>query len=444
MSALSLDKPLPALPDERSEIHSDVLVEDFEGYLDILSYLHRGLPLRPEAEQDPGSDRERPATPSQVIVNPAPKEEEWVSTRPVSQTSSSQATSAFSDELRRLRSRTPSGAPTRSTSVSGKTVTPKSSHESEWGIRGGKPALSGLGFASRIEEVSEPGTASPVLTPDRRSTAVPQVCYHCGRDPTGRDVKETSGSPTTILEISKLNSPSEGALRKDRGPKITAEDDQGQRYALYTETSHFKLFEDEEEMGDKMPKTPENGAILDFSSPLARPSNPDPYATTYSSPDEIPKQRQRAEIEIEDGVETYNDSENTPPSNLLADTSLLKRVSGHSPYMSSKSPSYRVEPSGTTDEREFGTEISPDTSFWKNPEGVILVYQGVEVAGKETFYGSDINYLGSFYDDDEGSSGLGSRRESSNDLVGTGSGLAMIPEGRSSDDLWDDEAFDDR
>ncbi|KAJ4424701.1 hypothetical protein N0V82_000629 [Gnomoniopsis sp. IMI 355080] len=441
-NTLSLDKPLPATPDDRNEVENDVLVQDFEGYLDILAYLQRGLPSRPKVEQGPRPERGTSPAPVQAVLTPAPKEEEWMSTRPVSQTSSYKTVSAASDELRRLKSLSPSGAPTRCTSVSENTVTPKSSRESEWGMRGGKTALPGLGFASRIEEVSEPGTASPVLTPDRRSTSVPQVCYHCGRDPTGKDVKDMTGTPTTVLEMSKFHNLSEADLRKSRGPVITAKDAQGQRYALYPETSYYKALEDAEDAKDKMPKTPENAEFIDFSSPVARPSNPDPYATTYSSPDELPKQRQRAEIEIENAAEVYEDTDATPPSNWRSGASVLKEVPEPDPSSTgSESPSFRPGQNETT---EIETEATPDRSFWKNPEGVILVYQGVEVGGKELVYGADINYLGSFYDDDEGSSGLGSTGESSHDLVGTGSGLAVIPECGSSDDLWDDEAFDAR
>ncbi|KAJ4391239.1 hypothetical protein N0V93_004856 [Gnomoniopsis smithogilvyi] len=441
-TALSLDKPLPATPDERTEVQDDVLVRDFEGYLDILAYLQRGLPSRPTSQQEPGPEKGSSPTPAaQAILTPAPKEEEWMSTRPVSQTSSYKTVSASSDELRRLKSRPPSGAPTRCTSVSENTVTPKSSRESEWGMRGAKTALPGLGFASRIEEVSEPGTASPVLTPDRR-TSVSQVCYHCGRDPTGKDVKDMSGTPTTVLEISKFNNLSEADLRKGRGPSITAKDAQGQRYALYPETSYYKVLEEEEDVKDKMPKTPENAIFTDFSSPLARPSNPDPYATTYSSPDELPKPRQRAEIEIENDIEIYDDAEITPTSKRISELSALERVPSPDPCAFNDTPSLQLEQVETAEAGQFGAESATDRSFWKDSEGVILVYQGVEVGGKELVYGADINYLGSFYDDDEGSSGLGSNGESSHDLVGTGSGLAVIPECASSDDLWDDGAFD--
>lgn len=449
LNTFKLDKPLPALPDEQAEIHDDVLVPDFEGYLDILDYLQRDLPSEPSITQQSGSRKESTAPLAQAALNPAPKEDEWMSTRPASQTSSYKTVSASGDELRRLRSQTPSGAPTRSTSVSEQTVTPKSSRESGWGVRMGKTTLPGLGFASRIEEVSEPGTASPIMTPDRQSTTMPQACYHCGRDPTGKDVKDNSGTPTTAPEISRLISSPSGDSKKDpkkdRGPEVTAEDSRGQRYALYPETSYFRILEDEEKSWYKMPQTPDNAEFFEFSSPLARPSNPDPYAASYSSsPDELPKQRKRAEIEIEDGVELYKDSRNTPPSVLTAEQLLLKTVSGPGSYIRGKTPPCRLEQREVTDGIPSRIEIAPDRSFWKNPEGVILVYQGVEVGGKELFYGSDINYLGSFYDDDEDSSGLGSRRGSSHDLVGTGSGLAVIPEGGSSDDLWDDEAFDGR
>lgn len=445
LTTLSLEKPLPATPDERNEAQDDVLVPDFEGYLDILAYLQRGLPSKPETEKEEvGSGKERISTPVQPVLTPAPKEEEWMSTRPVSQTSSYKTASASGDELRRLRSRTPSTAPTRCTSVSENTVTPKSSRESEWGGRGGKPSLPGLGFASRIEEVSEPGTSSPVLTPDRPSTT---VCYHCGRDPTGKDAKDPTVTPTTILEVSKFNNNPEDDPRRDRGPTITAEDPQGQRYALYPETSYFKVLQGQEEEGKKMPKTPENAEFLDFSSPVDRPSNPDPYATAYSSPEDLPKQRQRVEIEIEDAVDVFDDAENDPPPVWTIEDAPNEN-SGPDPCLeiSSESASCRIEHTdGAAEEGgQLETEDSMDRSFWKNPEGVILVYQGVEVGGTELVYGADINYLGSFYDDDEGSSGLGSNGESSHDLVGTGFGLAMIPECGSSDDLWDDEAFESR
>lgn len=441
---MSLEKPLPATPDERNEAEDDVLVPDFEGYLDILAYLQRGLPSKPETEQEEEeSGKESTPTPTQPVLTPAPKEEEWMSTRPVSQTSSYKTASASGDELRRLRSRTPSTAPTRCTSVSENTVTPKSSRESEWGGRGGKPTLPGLGFASRIEEVSEPGTSSPVLTPDRPSTT---VCYHCGRDPTGKDAKDPTITPTTILEVSRFTNASEDDSRRDRGPTITAEDPQGQRYALYPETSFFKVLHEQEEEGVKMPKTPDNAEFLCSASPVDRPSNPDPYATAYSSPEDLPKQRQRAEIEIEDDSEVLDDADNDPLPVWTVEKS-ANEVLGPDACLegSSESASCRLDHiDAAGDERQFGIEDTTEQSFWKNPEGVILVYQGVEVGGTELVYGADINYLGSFYDDDEGSSGLGSNGESSHDLVGTGSGLAMIPECGSSDDLWDDEAFESR
>lgn len=443
LTTLSLEKPLPATPYERNEAQDDVLVPDFEGYLDILAYLQRGLPSKPDKEKEVASEKEAAPTLVQPVLTPAPKEDEWMSAaRPSSQTSSYKTASASSDELRRLRSRTPSSAPTRCTSVSENTVTPKSSRESEWGARGGKPSLPGLGFASRIEEVSEPGTSSPVLTSDPPSTL---VCYHCGRDPTGKDAKDPSSTPTTVLDFSKFNNISEDDSRKDRGPMITAEDCQGQRYALYPETSYFKPLDKQEEESEKMPKTPDNADFLDFSTPVDRPSNPDPYATsTYSSPEDFPKQRQRVEIEIEDAVEVFDDTESDPPPVWTIEAPLPDEDPGPDPCIEGPSDSASCElehtdPAG--DEGQFDTEETLDRSFWKNPEGVILVYQGVEVGGTELVYGADINYLGSFYDDDEGSSGLGSNGESSHDLVGTGSGLAMIPECGSSDDLWDDEAF---
>lgn len=443
MSALSLDKPLPELPDEQTGVAGDVSMDDFEGYLDILAYSQRGLPSGPDTESERRSEG-RITSPAQDVVSTVPKEDEWMSTRPESQLSSTNTVSASSDEARRIRSRPPSGALTLSTSVSGKTVTPMSSIEfsieSEWEVRGTKRALCGPGVAARIEEVSEPGTASPTLTPKHHSTAALNICYHCGRDPSGKDAKGKSGSPMTVLEISGFTSQDERETEKGISPVIIAQDNRGRRYTLDPETSHFRVLDETEESEEEAPQEPENGAAFVFPSPPGRPPNPDPYATTYSSPDELPSQRHRAEFEVEVDVEAFGDLETTPRplSNVTTATAF------HEPLSSLQQPTLHSTSSPPNEKsvqihgRKFGTEIPRNTSFWKNPDGVILVYQGIDVGGKELYYGSDINFLGSFHDDDEGSSGLGSTRNSSNDLAGTGGGLAMIPEVVGSDDLWDD------
>lgn len=418
MSPLSLDKPLPSLPNVPTWVSSDVSVHEFEGYLDMLAYSQRGLPPDPKTGQQgkpPSKPPSRNASPVHNVIRPAPKEDEWMSTRSESQMSSANTTTASGDEPRRHRSRPPNLARSPSNSASGKTVTPMSSLESEWEPRGVKGTLSGPGMAPRIEEVSEPGTASPTLTPQRHSTVAPQVCYYCGHDPTGKDARRRSGSPMTVLEMSRL------VGHNTEEPR-----------------------EETEEVKRTLVRTPEPRAAFDHANSFVRPSNPDPYASNFSSPDEVPHKRKLAEIEIkiEDEGKTIEDRENVTPTHDKR--SFYERVSSREPSALQGSPANPKENSEGSEDERVSCDENPNTrSFWKNPDGVILVYQGINVEGEELYYGSDINYLGSFRDDDEGSSDLGSTRNSTHDLVGTGEGLAMIPEVvGGSDELWDDEAFE--
>ncbi|CAN8097323.1 unnamed protein product [Discula destructiva] len=443
MSALSLDKPLPALPDDEVEVIGNISSHEFERYLDILAYSQRDLPSGPGNKLEQKL-RKRAISPVQDAIIPAPKEDEWMSTRPRSQMSSAPTTSAYSEEARRLRSRPPSGLSgllTRSTSVSGRTVTPMSSLESERELRGVKRGLPGTGVAPRIEEVSEPGTTSPSLTPKCQSISAPNVCYHCGRDPSGKDVKRKSGSTTTVLDIFKYVSQDEEAPEKTMSPAIVAQDDQGQKYALCRETSRFRILEGTEGSKENSPKTPEKGTVCNSSSPLIRPSNPDPYATNVSSPEMLADHRERAEYEFGDEEDASGDPDNTPQSTEI-DTPCYERLA-NSDRHAAHDPSSGLphDESESQNRPDLGTEIPHNTSFWKNPDGVIVVYQGIEIGGEELYFGSDINYLGSFKDDDEGSSGLGSIQNSTNDLFAAGSDLAMIPEVGSSDEMWEDEVL---
>lgn len=433
MSALSFNtnKPLPELPDEPSDLDTDVSVQDFEGYLDILSYLQRDLPSKPKR------DRTTPSAATRAIIRPAPREEDWISSRPPSRRSASCATSE--EELNRLRARSASGFLSRSTSgTSRKTVTPMSSLESDAGLRGFNRAPASATLAPRIEEVSEPDTSPSDMTPKRPSIAPPHPCCHCGRDPVGKDVTEVTGSPITILEVpeNRDHNKTDTDTGKAVGPTITAEDETGRRYTLYLTTSYYTTEDETEEQQGNVKSTAGSG---DCSSPLGRPANPDPYHTENSPSNQPPKDQKDGEIDNqhEDDVSGFLEIRN--PLDGSTKPSPYHRPSNPDPYAAANSPSNQLAQDRMPTKCELGVDL--DTSFWKNSEGVILVYQGVEMNGDEVYYGNDINYLGSFYDDDEGSSGLGSTRNSTVDLVGTGSGLAVIPEGVSSDDMWDDEVF---
>lgn len=451
MSALSFNtnKPLPELPDEPSDIDTDVSVQEFEGYLDILAYLQRDLPSKPQ------SGRTTPLPQTQAIIRPAPKEEEWISSRPQSRPSTSCA--ASEEELNRLRDRSVSGVLSRSTSgMTRKTVTPMSSLESDAELLGGNnrapaaAAAAAATLAPRIEEVSEPDTSLSDLTPKRQSTIAPTgLCFHCGRDPTGKDVAEVTGSPITIVGVSEFKDCNENNTdaRKATGPTITAKDEQGRQYTLYTATSYYTTVGKTEEHHQNNNEVIRNTTepCSNCSSPLGRPPNPDPYHSGNSPSDRLPKCATNGKIAHGHEVDISRDFENINPLDGSTGPSPYSRPSNPDPYAAANSPSNqlghgdRMLNKGEGEGEGGGVEV--DSSFWKDPEGVILVYQGVEMNGKEVYYGNDINYLGSFYDEEEGSSGLGSRRDSTADLVGTGSGLAMIPEVVSSDDMWDDEVF---
>lgn len=442
MSALDLDKPLPEVPDEPGDIEADVSVQEFEGYLDMLGYLQRGLPSKPEDE------RVSPPPPPQVIIKPVVKEEEWLSSR--SNSRQSTAYTPSEDELSRLRSRSGSGRRAESAAASRKTVTPMSSlSEGELCGVSNIPIHPAPVVASRIDEVSEPATSPSNLTPRRTSAAAtPLTCYHCGRDPSGKDIKDMCGSPMTVIEISNSKGSSDQYDRDDKrasGPIITVKDDWGRSYVLDTRSSHYRALE-EAEPDSTFVETEENADPFEFSSPFARPSNPEPYARDDSPSSELPEHDEP--YLAQENVNIDVDWDHVPPPNHPTPPSPGTRSF---PYKLSRStptdpdsPLSRHSRVRAHENREVGFELEP--SFWKNPEGVIMVYHGIELNGNEVYFGNDINYLGSFYDDDEGSSGLGSTGNSTSnstvDLVGTGSGLAVIPEGGSSDDLWDDEVFE--
>ncbi|KAI3400628.1 hypothetical protein diail_2340 [Diaporthe ilicicola] len=428
---IDLNKPLPDLPEDGSsrlgggysgsvnaDIDTDVSVRDFEGYLDMLAYVNRKLPIVPDPLQP--TSRDVSSSPSLSICSP-PKEDEWISSRPPSW-----ASTIFShnDEVRRMR--THSGLLSRNSSA-GRTITPMSSRGSESGLRiSTRASLHTSVVTSRIDELSEPET-SPALTPKNDSMPLPKECYHCGRDPSKRSCKimessplaavktqdppNINSSPLTVINIREHDKNWES---KTVGPTITAEDNLGRRFVLYLETSYFEALDgavkdSTESSAQRTPPSIENSLSSPLTpSPYARLVHPDPY-----------------------------DDENSPSKRIV------------SPYQRPSNPSPKATPSPSSDEvvRDEDadeSEENPDNkeeepSFWKDPTGTIVVYEGIARDGDEVFYGSDINYLGSFYDCDEGSSGLGSAV----DLVGLSSGLHVIPEDRSSEDLamWDNEVL---
>lgn len=466
MSTLSLDKALPALPDGRSDFDADVSVHDIEGYIDMLAYLRRDLPTKPKPDQP------APAAAPQAIIRPPVKEEEWISSR--SQSRQSTTYTASEDEIHRMRSRSTTGMLLHSASASRKTVTPMSSMGSDADLRGASSktllAPAPAPSTARIEEVSEPGTS----TPRRRSALMPLTCYHCGRDPSGKDAKD---SPMTVLGAHESSRAGDverdgpGATRAT-SPSTAAEEDKAQRHTPCTETSFYSAMEEAHSVdSDALPEAADEGNadadVSEHTSPFARPSNPDPYAATEDSPAQSTPTRNgqrdraaQAEQEIDIGI-WLQDPDNEPPLDMhhiaawpsppVAQPSPYRRAPNPDPYSSANSPSPSPALRNYDDDDEDGHHapekndleiVGLERSFWKNPDGVIFVYQGVEANGHELYFGNDINYLGSFYDDDEGSSGLGSTKNSTADLVGAGSGLAMIPEGPgSSEDLWDDEVF---
>lgn len=430
-SPINLNKPLPDLPDddssrsgigaggESADIDTDVSINDFEGYLDMLAYVNRQLPIVPGPQ--PATSREASLSPSLSISSP-PKEDEWISSRPPSRTST---VFSHNDEVRRVR--THSGLLSRN-SPAGRTVTPMSSFGSEPGLRiSTRASLHTSVVTSRIDELSEPETPkSPRLPPDHDAAPSSKQCCHCGRDPENQDstdpdsgplatVKNQDGvnvnsSPLTVINMKKFEKDLES---KTTGPTITTEDALGRRFVLYTETSYFIALDGsrkdlpESSAVQTPPSANTSPSSPQTPSPYARPLNPDPYADENSPSKRVISPYQR-------------------PSNPELSTA-----------SSSHSDPGQVTPVKATDEGQDGSDKEGEPTFWKDPAGTIVVYEGIARDGDEVFYGSDINYLGSFYDADEGSSGLGSAV----DLVGLSSGLHVIHEDRSSEDLamWDND-----
>lgn len=423
---INMNKPLPDLPEDSSsrygdgsgsveaELDTNVSVHDFEGYLDMLAYVNRQLPIIPAPHHS--TSRDVSSSPSLSTCSP-PKEDEWISSRPPSR-----ASTIFShnDEVRRVR--THSGLLSRNCPA-GRTITPMSSRGSESGLRiSTRASLHTSVVTSRIDELSEPET-TPCLTPKDDAPPFPKECCHCGRDPSKRDTKNTPSSPLAAVktqDVTNINSSPLTVINirehdrnwegKTVGPSITTEDAHGRRFTLYPETSYFEALDGSGKASTESSaqQTPPSFDISPSSphtpSPYSRLLNPDPYA-----------------------------DENSPSKRVV---SPYQRPSNPSPRASS-SPS----PDGTVQVEDAGDnhdkcDKEEDPSFWKDPDGTIVVYEGIARDGDEVFYGSDINYLGSFYDCEEGSSGLGSAV----DLVGLSSGLHVIPEDRSSEDLamWDD------
>lgn len=419
-------------------------MREFEGYLDMLGYLQRDLPAKPKGEQF--------STPSQpqVVIKPLVKEEEWLSSR--SHSRQSTAYTRSDDELSRLRSQSGSGRRLESASASRKTVTPMSSM-SEGELCGFSNITSHPTpvVTSRIEEVSEPATSPEKLTPKRRSTTTPPlICYHCDRIQLGRDLKDLCGSPQTVVQIPKSQGSSDTDDRDANwasGPTIAVKDDEGRRYILYTNSSRYRALDEAGPDSDFL-EAEERNDSFEFSSPFTRPSNPDPYAAddspSYELPEHDNQHYNREETDIGANLENLAPPSRPTPTPPTSGRGSLPHKQDRNSPTDPESPLSRRSRGRAQGEQESEIELEP--SFWKDPQGVIMVYHGIELDGSEVYFGNDISYLGSFYDDDEGSSGLGSTRNSTSnstvDLVGAGSGLAVIPEGGSSDDLWDDEVFE--
>lgn len=413
-------------------------MQDFEGYLDILAYLHRDLPEKPDPVPDgqtPSPQPEAGARP-QESVHPPPREQDWIA----SGTHSRVSTLSDDDELRRRRSRSAaSGLLSRATSASAKTVTPMSSVESDKGLRGNTKAPPAV--APSIAEVSEPDTSSPSQhsVPRRGSGIMPLVCCHCGRDPSERNTApEVHSRPETILTVIEVpeakDLQAKALAERAVGPSISARDDLGQRYRLYPQTSYYEVMTAEENELDAATTTSGRRTPFEFSKSVLRLSPADPDAVEALPTPHLPDRDEHWEMDSEAGDDVYEDAEDMPrahpPSAAQVESSPYKRPSNPNPYDAANSAPNRLAQACGAEEAELPP---PSSSFWKNAEGVILVYQGVEVNGEETFYGNEISYLGSYYDDDEGSSGLGSKGGSFVDLGAAGSGLAVIPEGGSSD-----------
>lgn len=462
-------------PDEDSEqverSHSsdtDVSAPEFEGYLDILSYLQRDLPDKP------ARSRATPSPPMVQVTLKTPREEEWMSSscRSPSQSSMSNFTS---------RSRSAAGGSvvglSRTNSYTTKTVTPMSSVDSDSELRlHGKQAVPARA-ESRIEEVSEPETASPHgMTPKRRSPtgAAPSKCFHCGRDPCGPDPQFTNSSFVTVLNAFQQDERRRKSLpdpepepepqsepeheKRATGPSIAVEDAQGRRYLLYPQTSFYEAVEDSDSVKELHDGQDDEVYDEDFEGDIARPHSLCQTALECARRDILyalgeaqneTKFWDDDDEDEEENDENEEDSDSSTPTAPLADP--YERPFNPDPYSSLDSPSF----SDLLDEQfredhqdededeasELGREShSPQPTFWKDPDGVIVVYKGIEVNGKQMFYGADINYLGSFYDEEEDSSGLGSSHHSPTNSFGNAStALCMIPETSFSDDQLDEE-----
>lgn len=428
-SPINLNKPLPDLPDDGSsrsggrhgglsaDIDTGVSVSDFEGYLDMLAYVNRQLPIVPSPVHQ--TSRDFSSSPSVSISSP-PKEDEWISSRPPSRTST---IFSHNDEVRRVK--THSGLLSRN-SPAGRTVTPMSSLGSESGLRiSTRASLHTSVVTSRIDELSEPET-SPCLTPKNDAPPSPKRCCHCGKDPDKRDSTEVgpsplatvktqdamdvNSSPLTVINMRKHDKDLES---KTTGPTITAQDALGRRFVLYPETSYFVALDGScknpsESSAEQTPPSAQGSPSSPHTpSPYARPLNPDPYA-----------------------------DENSPSKRVI---SPYQRPSNPEPSTTTSTPSDQAGEDRNMDDGRGDSDKEAEPSFWKDPAGTIVVYEGIARDGDEVFYGNDINYLGSFYDADEGSSGLGSAV----DLVGLSSGLHVIHEDRSSEELamWDNDVL---
>lgn len=448
---------------------TDVSVPEFEGYLDILSYLQRDLPEKPTRA------RCTPSPPMVQVTLKTPKEEEWMSCRSPSQSSISNRSPS--------RSGTTGGGLSRTNSNTTKTVTPMSSVDSDSEFRLYPKQSAPTVVESRIEEVSEPETASPHKTPKRHRACTPSKCFHCGRDPYGPDPEYTNSSSVTVLRSFEqedderilpeehekvMTDQSELVDKRATGPSIPVEDARGQRYLLYPQTSFYEAVDQEtkEVVDEEYSRIDEADLVFDdhdFEGRLDRPIRLCENALDTARRDVV-----YALGEAQKETRFWDDEEEDEDSNLCTPTAAAdpyERPFNPDPYSSLDSPSFAKRLQFNDEEEEeqeqdqdYDEELDTDDesgrgenegsaapTFWKDPNGVIVVYQGIEVNGKQMFYGADINYLGSYYDDEEDSSGLGSSSSAhhspSSSFATTPTGLFVIPEVSFSDDFSDEDGF---